>query len=53
MMIRRVNLGKDLRRSFFRLIHPFKYHVHYDHPELYTKLVGDNPVEVEDETYLI
>ena len=39
-MIRRVRLGTDLRRSFFRLIHPLRYHVHYDLPELYAKLAG-------------
>jgi len=34
-MIRRVDLGTKLRRSVFRLIHPLRYHVHYDLPELY------------------
>ena len=48
MMIRRVTLGKEVKRSFFRLIHPLRFHVHYDHPELYRKLVGDNPVEQDD-----
>ena len=36
-MIRRVKVGTDLPRSFFRLIHPLRYHVHYDLPELYRK----------------
>ena len=49
MMIRRVRLGTDLKRSFFRLLHPLKFHVHYDLPELYRKLVGDNPVEQDDD----
>ena len=39
-MIHRVKLGTDLPRSFFRLIHPIRYHVHYDLPELYKKLAG-------------
>ena len=38
-MIHRVKLGMDQKRSFFRLIHPLRYHVHYDLPELYKKLV--------------
>lgn len=38
MMIRRVNVGTDLKRSFFRLIHPLRFHVHYDKPELYKDL---------------
>ena len=41
-MIRRVNLGTDLKRSFFRLIHPLRYHVHYDKPELYKKYLAEN-----------
>ena len=52
MMIRRVRLGTDLKRSFFRLLHPLKFHVHYDLPELYRKLVGDNPVEQDDDMQL-
>ena len=39
-MIRRVKVGTDQKRSFFRLIHPLRYHVHYDLPELYKKLTG-------------
>ncbi|MBO5521482.1 MAG: hypothetical protein J5973_07410, partial [Eubacterium sp.] len=35
IMIRRVDVGTDLRRSIFRLIHPLCYHVHYDLSELY------------------
>lgn len=38
-MVRRVKVGTDLKRSFFRLIHPLKYHVHYDLPELYKRYV--------------
>ena len=40
-MIRRVNVGTDLTRSFFRLIHPMLYHIHYDKPELYRKYAGN------------
>ena len=36
-MVRRVKVGTDLKRSFFRLLHPLKYHVHYDLPELYAR----------------
>ena len=39
-MIHRVKVGTDQKRSFFRLIHPLRYHVHYDLPELYKKLTG-------------
>ena len=44
-MIRRVNVGTDQKRSFFRLIHPLRYHVHYDLPELYRKLQGKTAEE--------
>lgn len=37
-MIRRVNVGTGLKRSFFRLLHPLHYHVRYDRPELYAKI---------------
>ena len=47
-MIHRVKVGTDQKRSFFRLIHPFRYHVHYDLPELYKKLPG-RMVEGEDD----
>lgn len=39
-MIHRVNVGTELKRSFFRLIHPLRYHVHYDQPELYKKYIS-------------
>lgn len=41
-MIRRVNVGTELKRSIFRLIHPLRYHVHYDLPELYRKYMTAN-----------
>lgn len=44
-MIRRVNVGTNLKRSFFRLIHPLRFHVHYDQPELYKDYVPDSPKE--------
>ena len=44
-MIHRVKLGTDQKRSFFRLIHPLRYHVHYDLPELYRKLAGKTAEE--------
>ncbi len=34
-MIRRVNVGTERKRSFFRLLHPLRYHVHYDLSDLY------------------
>ena len=45
-MIRRVNLGTDRKRSFFRLIHPLRFHVHYDLPELYKKIPAHDPEEL-------
>jgi len=48
-MIHRVKLGTDQKRSFFRLIHPLRYHVHYDLPELYKKLAGKTAEEPESE----
>ena len=35
MMIGRVDLGGNLRRTLPRLLHPLLYHTHYDRPELY------------------
>ena len=35
MMIGRVDLGSDLKRTLPRLFDPYKYHTHYDRPELY------------------
>lgn len=35
MMIARVDLGGNLRRTLPRLFHPLRYHTHYDRPELY------------------
>ncbi|MBO4562392.1 MAG: hypothetical protein J5772_02135 [Clostridia bacterium] len=35
MMIDRVDLGTDKRRTLPRLLHPMLYHTHYDRPELY------------------
>ena len=43
-MIRRVNVGTDQKRSFFRLLHPLRYHVHYDRAELYAPLVDKESV---------
>jgi hypothetical protein len=44
-MIHRVKVGTEYKRSFFRLIHPLRYHVHYDLPELYKKLTGKTAEE--------
>ncbi len=41
-MIKRVNIGTNLKRSFFRLIDPLRYHTHYDQPELYRKYAGND-----------
>lgn len=38
MMIGRVDLGRNLRRTLPRLLHPLLYHTHYDRPELYAAL---------------
>jgi hypothetical protein len=35
MMIGRYDLGKHEKRTLPRLLHPYKYHTHYDRPELY------------------
>ena len=35
-MIRRVNLGTDLRRTVLRLLNPYRFHTGYDQPALYT-----------------
>ena len=40
MMIRRVDLGGEYKRTFFRMVHPLKYHTHYDRPELYAGVDG-------------
>ncbi len=49
MMIRRVDVGTDLERSFSRLIHPMTYHIHYDKPELYRKYAGNGPERSDNE----
>ena len=50
-MIRRVEVGKNLRRSLFRLLNPRRYHTHYDLPELYAEYAGeedqDKPAEAD------
>ncbi len=50
-MIRRVEVGKNLRRSLFRLLNPLRYHTHYDRPELYAEYAGEedqgNPAEAD------
>ena len=47
-MIRRVDVGTDLKRTLFRLLHPLRFHVHYDLPELYQKLT-EKPEETPEE----
>ena len=37
MMIRRVDVAADTKRTLWRLLHPFRYHTKYDVPELYAK----------------
>lgn len=37
VMIRRVDVGTEKKRSFFRMLNPLRYHVHYDRPDLYPK----------------
>ena len=36
-MIRRVNVGTGKKRTFFRMLNPLRYHVHYDRADLYTR----------------
>ena len=43
MMIRRVDVGTDLKRTISRLLHPEYYHIYYDQPELYRKIVSNAP----------
>ncbi len=38
LMIKRVDLGTGLRRTFFRLMNPYRYHTVYDRAELYEGL---------------
>ena len=47
-MIHRVKVGTDQKRSLFRLLHPLRYHVHYDLPGLYKKLTSQT-VEASDD----
>lgn len=35
MMINRVDVGLTRKKSILKLIHPLKYHIHYDTPALY------------------
>ena len=49
-MIRRIDVGTDQKRSLFRLLNPFRYHVHYDLPELYRKLAGKTAEEQDAES---
>lgn len=35
VMPRRVDVGTDKKRSFFRLLNPWRYHTHYDDPSVY------------------
>ena len=46
-MIRSVNVGTDLKRSFFRLIHPLRFHVHYDQPDLYKTIPAHDPEKLD------
>ncbi|MBR2644221.1 MAG: hypothetical protein IKD54_02920 [Clostridia bacterium] len=48
-MIRRVNVGIEQKRSFLKLLHPLRYHVHYDRPELYRRL-SDREAEQTNES---
>ena len=48
-MIRRVNVGTEQKRSFLKLLHPLRYHVHYDRPELYRRL-SDREAEQTNES---
>ncbi len=38
MMINRVDVGLTMKKSFFKLMHPLKYHIHYDTPALYENI---------------
>ncbi|MCR5173078.1 MAG: hypothetical protein K6C09_00405 [Oscillospiraceae bacterium] len=41
LMINRVDVGTDLRRSFFRLLNPYRYHTGYDQAGLYAGFYDD------------
>ena len=47
--IHRVSVGTERKRSLLRLLHPLRYHVHYDLPELYRKLADREAEETETE----
>ena len=47
-MIRRVEVGRNLRRSLLRLLHPRLYHTHYDRPELYAEFPGQEQSDREE-----
>ena len=38
MMINRVDVGLTMKKSLFKLLHPLKYHIHYDTEALYRGL---------------
>ena len=51
LMIRRVNVGTDLRRTVLRLLNPYRFHTGYDQAALYTVFsdpAGEKSKESED-----
>ena len=48
IMINRVNVGDEQRRSVFRLLNPFRYHTRYDSAALYTKFIETDIIDDED-----
>ena len=47
-MIRRVDVGTERKRSWFRLINPLRYHLWYSRPDLYRKIGEVPPQETDD-----
>lgn len=39
VMIRRVDISEEKKRTFFKLLKPKRFHTTYDHSNLYSKLV--------------
>ena len=52
-MIRRVDVGTERKRTFFRMLHPLRYHVRYDDADLYGKVSEHAPDEPANDTALV
>ena len=45
-MINRVNVGLTMKKSLIKLLHPLKYHIHYDTEALYGQIEGSTATKV-------